>query len=754
MNNLIEICVAIDISILGIAYPLLIDKISNIGQKYNSEYLNNVFDEDFPDNKIFRKISFFQFILIITLVSFIFQIFWIKPIKYFENNLLLENSADIILLILTGILTISFFYWVNKIMLFQGKASELLKFLISKYDNYKVDNQSKTYLLKSINEFAIFAIDKQDIHLQESLMDFYFRQFKFYQENFKQEDGAIYPIDLYNLTSEIITASVTKENNKLKALEHRASSGSWLLGESFKFEKISKDTYYWLWRNLVISSTHRKLISNYWSSASQFFDYSLSEISPVYENTVISNQPELDRVENERDIFLQLNYALGGLLFYQNEYNTLKYILSYSQSQPPSYPLLPSTMDEIFHWFDQFSNQFRTLESPIEYTYYFPEIDNLGISRNVSHNICLYISILFVRQFTQQTIYVYQNFKIFHNLTDVLQELYSYNNRLHYFRNCIEEVMSNKELLNIFDFKVNQVEVFKTFDELDKKIKDKINLTKLNAKLSEEKIHIFTEKTKNVITSAFDEYKKIENTSKITNVDENIISAVNGELIVTSKSSFTDNDIPNMNFESVYSQSIANNKIRYFIPNSFLMARTEKYLIERNQLLEGLERILKNIDNKIIIAIRLSDDLKALILTSKFENILIEIPSTNNQLRDVLFILDRNDLPNFESKDLPQEEINKFKLNLLDKNYKIYSNVIDINLQENISLKEKYLTNEENELEVLILISFILLIKWKKNRRIIMLGLTSPYREKGIANRLDDLKELITEKKISTKTNP
>ena len=44
MEYVIEICVAIDIAILSIAYPILIDKISNIGQKYNSEYLPNVFE--------------------------------------------------------------------------------------------------------------------------------------------------------------------------------------------------------------------------------------------------------------------------------------------------------------------------------------------------------------------------------------------------------------------------------------------------------------------------------------------------------------------------------------------------------------------------------------------------------------------------------------------------------------------------------------------------------------------------------------
>lgn len=742
MNYIIEICVAIDIAILGIAYPILIDKISNIGQKYNSEYLPNVFDIEYPDNKIIGKISFFQFILILTLLSFIFQIFPFEPIDCFVGNKLLENSADILVFVLTLILTISFFYWVNKIMLFQGKASELLKYLINKYDNKREEDQSKTYLLKTINEFAIFAIEKQDIHLQESLLDFYFKQFQRFKENYKEDVGPEFPIDLYNITNEIIETSINNQNKKLKALEHRASSGTWFFGESFKFVKISKSTYKWLWRNLITSSDHKNLIANYWSSASQYFNYSLSGVMPEYDENGVMNQPEIDKINAERIRFLELNYALGGLIYYKDEYDTLKYILSFSQSLPPSYPLLPQKMDEIFYWFDQFSNEFKSRGEPIEYKYFFPEIDNLGISRNISHNICLYISLLFIRQFTQQTIYVYQDFKIFHNLTDDLQELYSYNDRLPYFKNCIKTILSNNKLLEALNYKVEKDEIIETFEKLDKEIKDKIDLTKLNAGLSKDKIEIFKNSTTEIIKEAFKAYKKIENQNDFENVDESIISSINGELIVTSKSSFTDNDIPNINFDTVYSQHIANNKIKYFLPNSFLIARTDKYLIERKYLIIGLDKIIKDSKNKIIVAIRPGYDSKQLIEQSKFKSIIVEIPSTNNRLSDTFFILDKKDLPKFESKRLPQKEIDKFDLAVLDEDYQIYSNVIDINLPENSALKEEYSTKDEKELKVLILISFIFLIKWRKDRKMIMLSLTSPYQERGIVNNIEDLNEL------------
>ena len=178
--------------------------------------------------------------------------------------------------------------------------------------------------------------------------------------------------------------------------------------------------------------------------------------------------------------------------------------------------------------------------------------------------------------------------------------------------------------------------------------------------LSEDKIQTFKNTTKQIIKGALEEYKTIENDKDFNNIDDSVITSINGELIVSSKSSFTDNDIPNINFDSVYSQHIANNKIKYFLPNSFLLARTDKYLIERKQLIDGFERIIKDVNNKVIVAIRPGYDSKQLIDKSKFKNLIIEIPSSNNRLSDTFFILDKNDLPKFESKKLPEKEIDKF----------------------------------------------------------------------------------------------
>jgi hypothetical protein len=51
LDSIKSFCVLLDIGIITIAYPILIETITNLGSKYNSPYLNQVFFYEFPLNK-------------------------------------------------------------------------------------------------------------------------------------------------------------------------------------------------------------------------------------------------------------------------------------------------------------------------------------------------------------------------------------------------------------------------------------------------------------------------------------------------------------------------------------------------------------------------------------------------------------------------------------------------------------------------------------------------------------------------------
>jgi hypothetical protein len=215
---IIEICVAIDIAILSIAYPIIVDKISSIGDKYSSEYIPVLFNNEFPQKSVVIKINkkeygtpFFKLMLFATLFSFIFLIFKFEPL-FGWDNWLINNSAKLIVLCLTINLIVLFFVWLGKVALYNGKSKSLLNHIISNYNKSKVDSELQSYHLKAINELAFYAIEKQDEHLQETLLEFYYTVFANIRQNHDKSKPLVYPIDLYFLVSKLNEIAAENEN--------------------------------------------------------------------------------------------------------------------------------------------------------------------------------------------------------------------------------------------------------------------------------------------------------------------------------------------------------------------------------------------------------------------------------------------------------------------------------------------------------------------------------------------------------------
>ena len=210
MENVVEICVAIDIAILGIAYPIIVDKISNIGEKFSSEYVATIFNTTFPQKaisfKIFKRqfqLSAFKMMLFVTILFFPFLIFQLKPVLGLDNWLI-NNSAKLCVLITSTLLTVCFFIWLDAVILFNSKATILLKHIIAKYKQLKNSNPIRTDYLRAINELTIYAIEKQDEHLQKTLLEFYYEEFSAIRQSHNKDQPLIYPIELYFFVNKLM----------------------------------------------------------------------------------------------------------------------------------------------------------------------------------------------------------------------------------------------------------------------------------------------------------------------------------------------------------------------------------------------------------------------------------------------------------------------------------------------------------------------------------------------------------------------
>lgn len=760
LEYIIEICVAIDIAILSIAYPIIVDKISNIGDKYSSEYIPVLFNNEFPQRTLKVNINnkeyahpFFKWTLFATLFSFTLLIFKFQPL-FCWDNWIINHSARLIVLILTILLVVLFFIWLDKVALYNGKSKSLLTHIISSYLSSTSNTEMQNYNLKAINEIAYYAIEKQDEHLQKTLLEFYYLVFANIRKNHDKSKPLIYPVDLYFLVNKL-NEIAQKIKTNLRAIEHRAVSGSWLLGEDFEDISISEETFSWLWRNIYIICENPRLVKMFWANTSQYFEFRLKSVIPDYvsQNTgiIINNQVHIEKRIEERKMFLEFHYALGGLLLYKKQYKTIEYLFQYSQSHPPNYPLLPQTTTEIFQWFEYFRNEFKH-KTPIDLKYFFPELDNLGNRRQVNYWICCYVAILFVRQYSLQKYYTYQNFTAQPNLPDDVVTLSSWLDSVSFFEKCLKDILINQELIlnlefeKIIEVKREDIKSFTT--NLSEAIKNKIGQQKLNAELSEDKIQIFKTKSNDIIVGAFEIYKPIFTTKDNEHTISELKISINGERTLISKSAFTDNDIPNINFDTVFAEAIAVNKIKRIIPNSFAIARTKRYLLNRENFIAALNKIIGNNNDFIIIGVNLNYHTKEVIDESKYKNSIINIPSTEYYSVDTLFILRKKDLPAIEYNDLKEDEISELKLECINKELYIYASVVDINKKENEIIKDQWdLENEPDnqDLKVQIAIAFLSTIYWKNKREVIQINIASEYREQGIQNDINDVITLLSD---------
>ncbi|WP_250709518.1 hypothetical protein, partial [Bacteroides uniformis] len=136
--------------------------------------------------------------------------------------------------------------------------------------------------MKAINDFTYYTIEKQDEHLQETLLNFYHELFTAIRKEHDKTQDLVYPIDLYTMIYKLNRDLSSKQNPKLLAIEHRAVSGIWLLGDDFEQIKISEATYTQLWLNIYNIYTNPRLVKLFWANSFQYFTYKLEKIDPIY----------------------------------------------------------------------------------------------------------------------------------------------------------------------------------------------------------------------------------------------------------------------------------------------------------------------------------------------------------------------------------------------------------------------------------------------------------------------------------------
>ena len=113
-----------------------------------------------------------------------------------------------------------------------------------------------------------------------------------------------------------------------------------IIGALFDYtqeKKVSEQTYTQVWHtlNYMVQADNEQWFRQYWSLACQYYTFHLSNLH--------HNQDQ-----GERDRFREMHIMLGGLLCMHRKYEWLEYMMTYSNSMPPRYDLVPSSAALIF----------------------------------------------------------------------------------------------------------------------------------------------------------------------------------------------------------------------------------------------------------------------------------------------------------------------------------------------------------------------------------------------------------------------
>ena len=739
INNIVEICVPLIIILLGTAYPIILNNISNIGEKYHSKYIIALFKQE-----RFYNQSSFQWILYLSLFLLIPLIFKFEPL-FGWDNCFINNSANILVSLVTALLLFIFFKWIKKISIYNSNIDSLLDYIIKRYESS--NGKTKEYAFMSINDIAIYAVNTKDIDLQTKLLDFYFNYVIKYRKEYNSTNKELnYDEEFSGLIRCIIDECVENNYKDLLPLRYSAINGVLLIPYDTQRIKISEDTYNNLWYNITLIRNNPDYISKFWAHSNQYFWTGLKEIALNFDR---SNEKEFIEREQERKRFLEFHYAVGGLLLYSKNYEALKYIFSYSQQTPPKYELLPYNMRDIFEQIEYFRNENKQIPRFIIgfNRYRFPNLDSVGTNKQVVFWICCYLCVLFIRQYKLLKTLYYSNTTNQPYLNDLpLMELYNWKESITYFKFCLNKVLEDKEALeqlelwNTYELKYSEIDKF--IIELEQSIHKHISDKKERAELSQKKIEQFYASSKEILGNCLEEYLPINNPEDF---DTDFKVTFSGESVLFNKSCFVDDDIPCMDYDSNLANFISSYSIPRDISNGFLIAKTNRYLLNNNNLLEGIDRIIQDKEDIVIIVFSGGYETTQKVENSKYKENVIYLPAID--FKNTIFILEKSNLPRIEKSDISEEVKQELQVKKISDKWNIYGTIIDINLPENEAIKEKWIDDinyyqKENKLQILLGLLFVGHIKFKSDRKIIQININNEFEELGTENKLSDLEPL------------
>ena len=731
------------IAILGVAYPILLQVISQLDEKYASTLIVDLFEKE-------RERRWFPWMLCSALIA---VVLWtlcpLLPQEIWRDcyGTLMDRS----LVLLAIVLVISFFALVRKTFIYY-RSKRFIEYLIHCHEK-DVDN--KVYF-NALSDISIQSINKQYLGLSEILAGFFYQEFQRVRE-MASGSPVVYPKEYYSSVYRIIE-EIASQKGKRTPLMNGTAGSAWFLGYEDGYE-ISEETYRRLWWNLRLSVDHEQddLVLAHWKTAHQYFELILKEIAEEYDQGTITpvNQNKIDKRQSERQTFLRVHDALGGLLLYKNRYSCIKRIFGYTQSLPPHYVLLPDTMDDIFSKLNYFYN-IEYFDDFFSFVYPFSDEEGLNSQRMVGSWTCSYIALLFLRQYTIRPYLVTMKPLEEPSIPQDQRERKQWLGNMDYLIKKVSSLLDNHDLMKIFGEGVLAKEWCKRegkkyptdwLEDFKIRLQAECEKGEIKATISKDKQKTFFESSQVIIENTLDSYNDITNANqledyKIWHVSEQIRYPINKQALTERPTMHI------MNYDTFLAEAVSS-RIREKISDTFMSNINTKFLLREQDLFEAVSKL--ELDSKYLIlanGIGLKYFISYLHIDGLTENRFRDIPIISRGhsriLGQSLTIIKKEDLPNINPEDIDKATIDNYSLQRISDKYKLYASIVDLNSTSEEFKKTEGQGKSEDELNksALLCLFLSLEIRWKKGAECVQLKLHSEYRDDSPPNELSNIEKL------------
>lgn len=712
-------------AVFGIAYPQINASIERIDDKYGSSLLTTRLKNE-------KAFTIFNVLLVVNLIIAVVNPFLLDQSKYCYIYIAIQTIATIFL--------IGCFFHLFEIIRMYNDAETL---------HVNIWNDYKKVVGKSSEKASVHFMEWVDLISyilrstnRNAARNVYDKWVEYITEFHKGHIGTKVRYDNYAYDG------ITKINENLCKLCYEPMSinngNAFLTALLYPDGFISEDTYTILWTNLRLQIFYGKdeWVMDYWEQASQKYDLYMDNVSTYTINSLTNTnftEEEAKQHNEERKRFLEFHVMFCAMLLQQGKYSLLKRILSFTQSQPQVYPLVPSTLTECIEMLSYLNGIYTNYPFLLDRRYPMPQLKGIT-SGKILGAANTYIALLTYRLYALPYYpfgvgYVFSLPAAPQNSMDILKE----KDNIDALKFCIRKIESKKDYLKCIDF----VDISAAISNINRVYKEKVKcldcyindyISRLNEKdkdlrVNQEYDKDIVENLKkdiyNEISSELDKYHlflkgQISDNSKGYIIDASVCQLYPNQAFVDKPSvSYVDIDT-NMSDGVKY-------KFSHFFATTFLVRATPQLNIASQDLFEAFEKLKLN-DNFIIISFGVYWDyhigknnnfMKTNDIEYSYNNICIyNYKCRSKGLSDYIFVLEKNYLPYLKFIKPNKDWIDKYHLEIIEDQYNIGLGLQKIVKNKSL-LTEDELKNIDGDPNELSLFSCIVLanIYWKPNSK-------------------------------------